>query len=178
MDRDELIALLNARNQQHEILTQQHEVLTQQQKVLAQQYEEAGVQHRQEVEGLQHQVKWLTEQLEWLKRQLFGQKSERFVPDSGEQPQLPGMEAMAPSDEKTSTTTIQTHTRKKRRCTGVDAMSWPDNTPVRETILDLPEDQKVCSETGKPLSPMGQESVDRLGYTPASYFVQRTTRFK
>ena len=171
LDRDELIALLNERNQQHEGLARQHEGL-------ARQHEEAVQKHHQEVQGLQHQLKWLHEQLEWLKKQLFGKKSERFVPDSEAQPLLPGIEADASSTEETSSTTIQAHTRKKRRCTGVDAMSWPDNMPVRETILDLPEDQKVCPDTGKPLSLMGQESVDRLGCTPASFFVQRTTRLK
>lgn len=164
LDRNELIALLHQRNQQHEVLAHQHE--------------EAVQKHHQEVQGLHHQLRWLNEQLEWLKRQLFGKKSERFVPDSGEQLPLPGMEAGAPTDEEPASITIQAHTRKKHRCTGVDAMSWPENTPVRETILDLPEDQKVCPETGKPLSLMGQESVDRLGCTPASFFVQRTTRLK
>ena len=118
----------------------------------------------------------LQEQLNWLKRQLFGQKSERIVePPQGEQ-LLPGME---PQElPKVVSQPVAAHQRRKRVANGQDAMRFPDDLPVFEEIIDLPEEQKVCPVTGRPFVLIGEEVTDRLGHSPASYFIRRIIRLK
>lgn len=50
--------------------------------------------------------------------------------------------------------------------------------PIETTVLDLPEEKKVCPETGKPLVKIGEEVSDKLAYKPKSYFIKRTVRPK
>jgi hypothetical protein len=46
-------------------------------------------------------------------------------------------------------------------------------SPVESQILDIPEDQKICSETDKPLVKMGEEVTFKLAYTPGSYYIKQ-----
>lgn len=44
------------------------------------------------------------------------------------------------------------HERKKPDRDGKDKIQLPDDLPVQTTILDIPEEQKVCQETGQHLN--------------------------
>jgi transposase len=119
---------------------------------------------------------YLKEQLDWLKRQIFGKKSERMVDVNQEQLQLDGFEAAG--QEKTSTQTIPAHERKKRTSTGEDAIKLPDDLPVETTIIDIPEEDKICKETGIPLEKIGEEVSHKLAHRPGSYFLKKIVRPK
>ena len=121
-------------------------------------------------------ILYLEEQLAWFKRQIFGKKSERVVDVNQEQLQLDGFEAAG--QEKTGTQTIPAHERKKRTSTGEDAIKLPDDLPVETTIIDIPEEDKICKETGIPLEKIGGEVSHKLAHRPGSYFLKKIVRPK
>lgn len=119
---------------------------------------------------------YLKEQNAWLLRQIFGKKSERVVDANQEQLKFDGFAAT--SQEKSETQTIPVHQRKKRTSTGEDAIKLPDDLPIETTVIDIPEEEKVCKETGIPLEKIGEEVSHKLAHRPASYFLKRIIRPK
>ena len=126
------------------------------------------------IESLQNQLAdrdqeiiYLQEQLEWLKRQIFGKKSERNISNiNQEQLQLEGFADSEKAPEKTQT--VPEHQRKKPNRNGQDKIQLPPDLPVETTILDLPEKEKVCKETGIPLVKIGEEVSYKLAHRPGS----------
>lgn len=120
----------------------------------------------------------LKEQLDWFKRQLFGKKSEKTVSDlNGAQLSLEGFDEVKVLTQE-SGKTIPAHTRRKPNRNGQDKITLPQDLPVVTIILDLPEDQKVCQETGVPLVKIGEEITHKLAHTPGSYFIKEIIRSK
>jgi len=131
-----------------------------------------------QISSLQEQVTLLTEQLDWLKKQLFGARSERIVGDLGQQ-SLPFAEAEAtagPAPETIEEIRYQRHHAVKNR--GADTISYPDDLPVERRILDLPEDEKICAETGEPLVRIGEEVTRKLARKAEQFFVIEYVRPK
>ena len=126
---------------------------------------------------LDEKVQCLEEQLAWFKRQFFGKRSEREVSDLNSQQLLfEGFESPAHKEEKKKT--VAAHERKKPNRNGQDKISLPDDLPVETTILDIPDEQKVCQETGEPLVQIGVEVSHKLAHKPGSYFVKEIIRPK
>lgn len=119
---------------------------------------------------------YLKEQLDWLKRQLFGKRSERTATSLDVQ-FLPGFEPTS-SNAEPEKQAITGHERRKLKRTGKDAISLPDDLPVVREIIDLPEEEKTCSESGQQLVKIGEEATRKLAYRPGSYFVKELVRFK
>ena len=136
------------------------------------------------IESLQNQLAdrdqeiiYLQEQLEWLKRQIFGKKSERNISNiNQEQLQLEGFADSEKAPEKTQT--VPEHQRKKPNRNGQDKIQLPPDLPVETTILDLPEKEKVCKETGIPLVKIGEEVSYKLAHRPGSYYLKEIIRPK
>jgi len=122
------------------------------------------------------EILYLKEQNAWLLRQIFGKKSECVVDANQEQLKFDGFEAA--NQPKTETQTIPAHERKKRTSTGEDAIKLPDDLPVETTVIDIPEEEKVCKETGLPLQKIGEEVSHKLAHRPGSYFLKRIVRPK
>jgi transposase len=122
-------------------------------------------------------IQQLKEQLDWFKRQLFGQRSEKTLGDLDEkQLLLAGFENLeSPKEEEQ---TIATHTRRKPKREGQDAIVLPPDLPVQRVILDIPEEKKVCQETGQPLVQIGVETTHRLAHKPGSYYIKEIVRPK
>lgn len=118
----------------------------------------------------------LKEQLAWFSRQLFGKKSERIVDASPEQLILDGFEGVG--QQKVETQTIPPHERTKRTATGKDAIQLPPDLLVETTVIDIPEEEKICKESGIPLQKIGEEISHKLAYRPGSYFLKRIVRPK
>lgn len=118
----------------------------------------------------------LEEQLNWLKKQIFGKKSERVVDANPEQLHFDGFESAA--EPKAPTQMISAHERKQRSSTGKDTIKLPDDLPVETTIIDLPEEEKICKETGVALKQIGEEISHKLAHRPASYYLKRIIRPK
>jgi len=121
-------------------------------------------------------ITYLEEQLAWLKRQIFGKKTERIVDIPPEQFMLEGFENIQEQTEEEQT--VATHKRKKRTSTGKDTIQLPDDLPVETTVIDLPEEEKICKETGIALKQIGEEVSFKLAHTPGSYFLKKFVRPK
>jgi transposase len=140
--------------------------------------QEISQQQARHIEALEAQVALLTEQLGWLKKQLFGAKSERVVADLGQQ-SLPFAEAEAaaePTVEATEEVRYQRRRAVKNR--GADTISFPDDLPVERKILDLPEEEKVCSQTGEPLVCIGEEVTHKLARKAEQFYIIEIVRPK
>ena len=114
---------------------------------------------------------------------MFGKCSERNVELTNDDVQhLPGFE---PQDttEVQETEEIATHKRKKRKKRkekndNSNGLVIPENLPVEQTIIDLPEEEKVCPETGEKLVKIGEEIKTQLAHRSTHYFVKKTVRPK
>lgn len=128
--------------------------------------------------NLQNTVAYLTQQLDWFKRQIFGKKSERIISDcNSEQLFLEGFEELA-KQGKPETQEVPAHQRRKPQRDGQDAIALDPNLPVKTTVLDLSEEEKVCKETGAPLVKIGEEVTHKLAHTPGSYYIKEIIRPK
>jgi transposase len=56
--------------------------------------------------------------------------------------------------------------------------SFPDSIPRKETILDIPESEKVCPLTGSQRPCIGQDVSEQLEMEPIQFFVRRIIRLK
>ncbi len=135
-----------------------------------------------EIIQLKQELASLKEQIEWFTRQLFGKKSEKIIDATHEkQVLLPGMDAFFASPDEESKAESPGKTQKNRRKAkrdGSDCIKLPPGIRVDTIIIDLPEDQKVCSETGVPLVKIGEEITYKLAYTPGSHYIKKIVRFK
>lgn len=129
-------------------------------------------------EALKQSNTFLQEQLEWLKRQIFGKKSERIVNElNSQQLIIPGCEAIEITP-KEDIETVPSHQRRKPNRNGQDAITLPPDLPVETIVLDLPEEEKICKETGAPLVKIGEEVTLKLAHKPGSYFIKEIIRPK
>jgi transposase len=134
-------------------------------------------QHSKEVSLLKEEIQFLKEQLEWFKRQIFGKRSERVASDlNTKQLSFEGFENTSTKEEEKKI--IPAHTRKKPNRNGQDKITLPDDLPVKTTVLDIPEDQKICQETGEPLVQIGVEVSHKLAHEPGSYYIKEIVRPK
>ena len=113
-------------------------------------------------------------QLEWLKRQLFGKRSEKIIPqEDQEQLLFEGFQIQ----EKPKQVKVPTHTRHKRN-KEKDRIRLPSDLPIEKKILDIPEEEKLCPATKKPLQKIGEEITSKLAYKPGSYYIRQIIRPK
>jgi Transposase C of IS166 homeodomain len=113
-------------------------------------------QFKETISSLNDEVQLLKGQLEWFKKQIFGQKAEKFV-DSKNEAQLyfDGFDKLvATTPEKKI---IPAHERTKRKPTGKDKITLPADLPVEHQVIDIPEEAKICAETGEAMVKIGEE---------------------
>jgi len=137
---------------------------------------EQYLQVKEENDSLKNQLTVLREQFEWLRRQVFGKRSERII-DHDEQLYLPGLE-LPVEEENKETKKIPAHERKKSNRNGKDKITLPENLPVERQVIDLPEEEKKCSQTGEALVKIGEEISRKLAHRPGSYFIKEIVRHK
>ena len=111
------------------------------------------------------------EQLAWFKKQLFGAKSEKFLDPLGNQMDFPGMD-LPKESEGCEERPVKAHTRKKRRSTEEDKIAFPEDLPKETSILDIPEEEKICPETGERLEKIGEVVIQKLGFKPGNFFIK------
>lgn len=127
----------------------------------------------------EQRIQLLTEENRWLKQQLFGRSSEQRATDdvSPDQQRLIFNEAevVAPAAGTEPSITIPAHDRKKR-----GRKVLPAQLPRIEIIHDLPDSDKVCTQTdcGAVLTVIGQETAEQLDYLPAQVRVLKHIRLK
>jgi transposase len=134
-------------------------------------------QHIQETSDLKDEIRVLKEQLDWFKRQVFGKRSERIVSNlNPQQLMFEGFENLASKEEEKKV--VASHTRSQTSRKGQDKITLPEDLPVRTTILDISEEQKICQETGQPLVQIGTEISHKLAHEPGSYYIKEIIRPK
>lgn len=129
-------------------------------------------------DSLQKQVKYLEEQLEWFNKQIFGQKSERIIETQHPHPCFEGFEDFFKKPAKEEKQKVPAHERKKPKRDGQDKIKLPDNLPIERRVIDIPEEAKICPETGKTLVKIGEELTSKLAHKPGSYYIKQIVRPK
>jgi transposase len=125
-------------------------------------------------DSLQLQVKYLSEQLAWFTKQIFGKRSEKEK-SLDLQDFLPGFElSPVPQKQKKEVSAHQRAFNKNQS----NKLSFPENLPIERTIIDLKEEEKVCSETGKPLVKIGEDVTQKLAHRLGSYYIKEIIRPK
>ena len=127
---------------------------------------------------LRSEIICLKEQIAWFKRQIFGKKSERIVAElNKDQLEFEGFDKLE-TPETEETKTVPAHQRKKPKRDGQDAIRLSPDLPVQTVVLDIPEEDKVCKETGIPLVQIGIETTHKLAHKPGSYYIKEIIRPK
>jgi transposase len=131
-----------------------------------------------EIANLRNSNHYLEEQVAWYRRQFFGPRSEKNVSIVNEsQLLLDGFEVLKDSspEEKQK---VPAHERKKPKRNGQAAITLPPDLPVERHVIDIPEEEKICQETGKPLVKIGEEITRKLAHKPGSYYLKEIVRPK
>ena len=134
-------------------------------------------QFKKTVESLNSEIQFLKEQLEWFKRQIFGQKAEKFVDTKNEeQLYFDGFDKLVsvPPEKKI----IPAHETNKKKTNGKDKITLPADLPIERQVIDIPEEAKICPETGKAIIKIGEEVTSKLAHKPGSYFIKQIVRPK
>jgi len=104
----------------------------------------------------------LEEETAYWKKCLFGRRSERSEsPDQGHLFDDLGKEEQEASEPAAEESESGSGNGKRRRKSG----GWgkiPDHIPRVEVIIDLPESERFCSETGEPLVKIGEDRTEFL----------------
>ena len=133
---------------------------------------------KQIVASLQQECSTLKEQVEWFKRQIFGQRSEKIKdPVIGAQ-DLPGFVYPEAQEQPAKEKPVTGYTRREKSRDGKDAVTLPEGIPVETKVIDIPEEEKVCKETGESLVKIGEEVTRKLAHKPGSYYVKEIIRPK
>jgi len=122
----------------------------------------------------QHQLRTLQHQVEQLLRRIYGRRSEKLDPNqlmfenlilqAADQP----VEAVNedPEDEPDPPSR-----RKRTNQNHPGRIPIPEHLERVEILLDIPEEEKVCPETAKPLKQIGWEISEKLEYRPGKLLV-------
>jgi transposase len=130
------------------------------------------------LQSTQRSLKMLQNQVEQLLRRLYGRKSEKRDPnqlmfdslmlEALNQPEEGSPAPVAEVPPATSTTEKKAR-RKKRRHPG--RIPIPEHLERVEIFLDIPDEEKLCPKTGKPLKQVGVEVSEKLEYRPGKLVV-------
>jgi len=130
---------------------------------------------RKKLHSSELKVSMLQHQVEQLLRRVYGRRSERLDPnqlmfdplilETINQP-APSTESIAPllakAERKAPVKTKRNHPGR---------IPIPEHLERVEIVLDVPEEQKTCPETGKPLKQIGWEISEKLEYRPGKLIV-------
>jgi len=135
------------------------------------------------VESAQQIIKKQQHQLEQLLKRLYGSKSEKYDPDQLLMDalllqSLPDPETAAePPADQTEESQLETSKRQKRH-SAHGRLPIPDHLERVVVELDVPEEDRVCPETGEPMVIAGYEESEKLEYRPGRLFVNLYRRPK
>ena len=124
--------------------------------------------HENQISLLKSEIAYLNEQIEWFKRQIFGKRSEKVVTPSDEILYFPGFEPK--NEPAVNEREVKAHTRRVPKRNGQDAITLPDDLPVERQVIDLPEQQKICPETGASLVKIGEEVTQKIAHRPGALY--------
>ena len=127
------------------------------------------------LQSTQLSLKMLQHQVEQLLRKVYGRRSEKIDPrqmmfdglilESLDQPMTQTQPEIVTEQEVER----KKHCIIKRRHPG--RIPIPEHLERVEIFLDIPEEKKICPETGKPLKKIGEEVSEKLEYRPGKLIV-------
>ncbi len=127
----------------------------------ARQAEEAKL--KATLDAQQAEAARLQAELQILKMKLFGRRSEK----SGRKPDEPTNQEIQEE---------QKPPKKKNKRNGGGRDALPPHLPRVTTVVDVPEEEKVCPCCGKRMKPIGVDVSEKLDAKPIELFVRRTER--
>ncbi len=192
--RDEIIVLLTEQNHLLKEQNEQHTDMVKQQSVIIRHYQELEEQFQKlksvneqlvaenkqltvENKHLKSENRELNEKFQemqahydWLKRQVFGQKGERYV--ASQDSTTPDLfNADTETDEKPKEKEIAAHTRKAGSNKKTSSkLRFDDDVTTVEELIDIPEEEKFCPETGEQLEIIGYDPKEQLYCVPSNFF--------
>ena len=127
------------------------------------------------LESTQLTMKKLQHQIEQLLRRVYGKRSEKIDPrqmvfasffkEVLDQPAPQTQPEIIPEQ-----TVVRSKPRAVKR-NHPGRIPIPDHLERVEILLDIPEEKKICPETGKPLKKIGEEISEKLEYRPRKLIV-------
>jgi transposase/prefoldin subunit 5 len=130
-----------------------------------------------QLQSAHRQLMILQHQVEQLLRRVYGKRSEKLDPnqlmfdslvlETLNQPVQPS----APIVQLPAQSTPTKKNTKKEKRNHPGRIPIPDHLERVEIVLDIPEDQRICPETGKPLKQIGEEVSEKLEYRPGKLIV-------
>jgi transposase len=126
----------------------------------------------EKLQSTQRQLTTLQHQMEQMLRRLYGRKSEQLNPnqmmlDSIVLESLSQSAQVPPPIAPIESETVKTHRASRHH----GRVPIPEHLERVEIFLDIPEEQKVCPETGEPLKVIAVEVSEKLEYRPGKLIV-------
>jgi transposase len=125
----------------------------------------------QKLNSSERNLSRLQHQIEQLLRRIYGQRSEKMNPNQlmFESLLLEAIQQPAPVPEPLPVEPQRPAVRIKRNHPG--RIPIPDHLERVEIILDIPEKQKTCPQSGQPLKQIGWKISEKLEYRPGRLMV-------
>jgi len=133
-----------------------------------------------ELAELEAENRRLRERIRLLEKALFGPRSERLIDDGAGQGKfddlLAELDALTKQAEEEERKLEQEKEKQRAKRTNREKRKprkleelVPEDLPVKEVILDVPEEDKICLETGEQMVKIGEERSRKLAYQPGQY---------
>jgi transposase len=126
------------------------------------------------LESVQRQLATLQHQMEQMLRRLYGRKSEQLNPNQMmfDSIILESLEQNTPQTSPAAEAPVAGEVVKTRKVSQHHGrVPIPEHLERVEILLDIPEEQKVCPETGEPLKVITVEVSEKLEYRPGKLIV-------
>lgn len=127
-----------------------------------------------QIEGQNRRIEELRQQIALFQRRLYGPRSEKYHPGQLFLESVLKESQGATPEEPEPTVTVKATVRRKARPHGRVAI--PDHLERVDEVLDLPDERKVDSETGRELVKIREEVSEKLAWKPGQWFVRRFIR--
>jgi len=139
-------------------------------------YEAEIAQHREELAQIKAENERLEEIVRLLKHHHFGRKSE-VIKSNDQQLSLGIFNEAETETEKVTEEPPSVTVKSYRRRGTPKRLKLPENLPRENVVIDLPEEERVCSE-GHELKCIGEDVSEQLDVIPEQIKVIRTIRKK
>ena len=118
----------------------------------------------QKLQSAEHQLRRLQHQVEQLLRRIYGRRSEKLDPNQlmFDSLLLEAAQEPAPTPEPLTPSVAPRPAAVRAPRNHPGRIPIPDHLERVEIVLDLPENQKVCHESGQPLKQIGWEVSEKL----------------